>query len=104
MEDPADLQAHIVAALLGSRPLFTLLQFFHFKDAVNIGKYRLYFCNLPYEKIGKNEPVCIADEVPFDIPESWEWCRTGELFFLQAGKNISSSSISEKPFANAVPC
>ena len=29
--------------------------------------------NLPYEKVGKNEPVCIADEVPFDIPESWEW-------------------------------
>ena len=60
--------------------------------------------NLPYEKIGKNEPVCIADEVPFDVPESWEWCRIGELFFLQAGKNISSSSISEKPFANAIPC
>ena len=60
--------------------------------------------NLPYEKIGKNEPVCIADEVPFEIPESWEWCRIGELFFLQAGKNISSSSISEKPFANAIPC
>ena len=31
--------------------------------------------NLPYEKIGDNEPVCIADEVPFEIPESWEWCR-----------------------------
>jgi type I restriction enzyme S subunit len=30
---------------------------------------------LPYEKVGKNEPVCIADEVPFDIPESWEWVR-----------------------------
>ena len=59
---------------------------------------------MPYEKVGKNEPVCIADEVLFDIPESWEWCRIGELFFLQAGKNISSSSISEKPFANAVPC
>ena len=31
--------------------------------------------NLPYEKVGKNEPVCIADEVPFDIPDSWEWVR-----------------------------
>ena len=31
--------------------------------------------NFPYEKVGKNEPVCIADEVPFDIPESWEWVR-----------------------------
>ena len=35
--------------------------------------------NLPYEKVGNNEPVCIADEVPFDIPDSWEWIRLGEL-------------------------
>ena len=35
--------------------------------------------NLPYEKVGKNEPVCIADEVPFDIPESWEWVRLGTI-------------------------
>ena len=35
--------------------------------------------NLPYEKVGKNEPVCIADEVPFDTPESWEWVRWGTL-------------------------
>ena len=35
--------------------------------------------NLPYEKVGKNEPVCIADEVPFDIPETWEWARLKDL-------------------------
>ncbi|MBQ7501667.1 restriction endonuclease subunit S, partial [bacterium] len=35
--------------------------------------------NLPYEKIGDNEPVCIADEVPFEIPESWEWVRLGTV-------------------------
>ena len=35
--------------------------------------------NLPYEKVGKNEPVCIADEVPFEIPESWEWVRLGSI-------------------------
>ena len=33
--------------------------------------------NLPYEKVGKNEPVCIADDVPFEIPDSWEWTRLG---------------------------
>ena len=35
--------------------------------------------NLPYEKVGKNEPVCIADEVPFEIPESWEWVRLNTI-------------------------
>ena len=35
--------------------------------------------NLPYEKVGNNEPVCIADEVPFDIPDSWEWTRFGMI-------------------------
>ena len=37
--------------------------------------------NLPYEKVGKNEPVCIADEVPFEIPESWEWVRLGNIVY-----------------------
>ena len=30
--------------------------------------------NLPYEKRGK-EVRCIADEIPFEIPDSWEWAR-----------------------------
>ncbi|MFR3223785.1 MAG: hypothetical protein ACLTOI_04825 [Faecalibacterium sp.] len=47
--------------------------------------------NLPYEKVGKNEPVCIADEVPFDIPESWEWVRLGEIFQHNTGKALNSS-------------
>ncbi len=34
---------------------------------------------MPYEKVGKNEPVCIAGEVPFEIPESWEWARLGMI-------------------------
>lgn len=37
--------------------------------------------NLPYEKVGKNEPVCIADEVPFEIPESWEWVRLSKIVY-----------------------
>ena len=36
---------------------------------------------MPYEKVGKNEPVCIADEVPFDIPESWEWVRLSKIVY-----------------------
>ena len=50
--------------------------------------------NLPYEKVGKIEPVCIADEVPFDIPESWEWVRLGEIFQHNTGKSLNSSNKS----------
>ena len=35
--------------------------------------------NLPYEKVGKNEPVCITDKIPFEIPESWEWVRLSTI-------------------------
>ena len=41
--------------------------------------------NLPYEKIGKNDPVCIADKVPFEIPESWEWVRLGTVCEIARG-------------------
>ena len=44
--------------------------------------------NLPYEKVGKNEPVCIADEVPFEIPESWEWVRISSLGSIVRGSGI----------------
>ena len=40
-----------------------------------------YSDNLPYtfcEQIGK-EIRDISDEIPFEIPDSWEWCRWGEL-------------------------
>ncbi len=47
--------------------------------------------NLPYEKVGKNEPVCIADEVPFDIPESWEWVRLGSIGDWGSGATPSRS-------------
>ena len=35
--------------------------------------------NSYYEISSKNE-VCIDDQIPFDVPESWEWTRTGSLF------------------------
>ena len=51
--------------------------------------------NLPYEKIGKNEPVCIADEVPFEIPESWEWVRLKDITIkeIKRGKSPTYANI-----------
>ena len=51
--------------------------------------------NLPYEKVGKNEPVCIADEVPFDIPDSWEWVRVSSLGSIVRGSGIKRTEIVE---------
>ena len=47
--------------------------------------------NLPYEKVGKNEPVCIADEVPFDIPESWEWVRLQNICNIVSARRVHQS-------------
>ena len=47
--------------------------------------------NLPYEKVGKNKPVCIADEVPFEIPDTWEWVRLGSIGDWGSGATPSRS-------------
>ncbi|MFR1723602.1 restriction endonuclease subunit S, partial [Emergencia timonensis] len=44
----------------------------------------------------KNEPVCIADEMPFEIPEMWEWCRVGDLFTNMAGLAYKKNTLSIK--------
>lgn len=36
------------------------------------------------------------ENVPFKIPSSWEWTTLGEVFTLQAGKNITAKDISDK--------
>jgi type I restriction enzyme S subunit len=53
-----------------------------------------YSYNLHYEQIGK-EVRCIEDELPFEIPDSWEWCR---LSFL--GKNSDVNSFADGPFGS----
>ena len=34
--------------------------------------------------------------MPFEVPDSWVWTRLGEIFTLQAGKNITAKDISAK--------
>ena len=60
--------------------------------------------NTPYEKVGNSEPVSIAEEIPFEIPDSWGWSRIKNVFFLQAGKNIKSENIKEDNYDNSFPC
>ncbi|WP_283675999.1 restriction endonuclease subunit S [Clostridium perfringens] len=38
-------------------------------------------------------PIIREDEIPFDIPDTWKWCRWGEIAYkIQYGYNSSSKS------------
>ena len=47
--------------------------------------------NTPYEKVGNAEPVSIADEVPFEIPESWEWVTLKTIATSELGKTLDKA-------------
>ena len=49
--------------------------------------------NSHYEKfILTGEVKCIDDEIPFELPNGWEWCRLGEVFLHASGKQQSSAN------------
>lgn len=43
----------------------------------------------------KTLPEIKVDEIPFDIPESWEWVRLGELISISSGKGLTSKQMLE---------
>ena len=46
-----------------------------------------------YEKItATGEVKCIDEEIPFEIPQGWEWTRIGNIFNHASGKQQSSSN------------
>ena len=49
--------------------------------------------NSYYEKmLTTGEVKCIDEEVPFEIPQGWEWTRIGNIFNHTSGKQQSSSN------------
>ena len=51
--------------------------------------------NTPYEKIG-GEVRSLADEVPFDIPDSWEWVRLKDVAFTNGGFAFKSANFVDE--------
>ena len=50
--------------------------------------------NSHYEKfILTGEVKCIDDEIPFDLPKGWEWCRLGDVALVIGGYAFSSESL-----------
>ncbi len=50
--------------------------------------------NSYYEKIlATGEVKCIDEEIPFDVPNGWEWCRLGEIStYAQTKRKINASN------------
>ena len=47
--------------------------------------------NLHYEKFADGTVKCIEDEIPFEVPEGWSWCRLGNITdTIQYGLNNSA--------------
>ncbi len=49
------------------------------------------------KKIKKQKPLppIGEDEIPFDIPDSWEWCRLGDLCKISSGKGFQKAEYSK---------
>ena len=58
-----------------------------------------YSDNTPYEKIG-DEVRSLTDEVPFDIPDSWEWVRIRSLGEIVRGSGIKRNETVQQ----GLPC
>ena len=57
-----------------------------------------------YEKFQDGTVKCIEDEIPFEVPEGWEWARLRDICMMSAGKSKSSDQIKSEPFQGSYPC
>ena len=44
--------------------------------------------NLHYEKFSDGNVKCIEDEIPFELPEGWTWCRVQTIASVKGGKRV----------------
>ena len=51
-------------------------------------------------KGGESEPICIEDEILFEIPDSWEWARLESICDLLRGSGIKRADVA----ADGFPC
>lgn len=51
--------------------------------------FTIYINNLHYEKFQDGTVKCIEDEIPFEVPEGWEWTRLRSIIhFIRNGATI----------------
>ena len=53
--------------------------------------------NSYYEKFADGTVKCIDEEIPFEIPQGWEWANIGSLFFIQTGASFKKEQAHTTP-------
>lgn len=48
--------------------------------------YTFYTDNLHYEKFADGSVKCIEDEIPFELPDGWNWARLGSIANIVTGR------------------
>ncbi len=51
--------------------------------------------NLHYEKFADGSVKCIEDEIPFDLPEGWAWCRLSMVGTTNIGLTYKPTEVKE---------
>lgn len=87
---PADMKASLLQAAMEGKLTEQKAEDGDAKDlllAIRAEKEKL----VKEKKIKKEKPLApiAEDEIPFDIPENWVWCRLGEIFSHIAGKALN---------------
>ncbi|UTD13252.1 restriction endonuclease subunit S [Treponema denticola] len=49
--------------------------------------------NCYYEKFFEKKDLCIDNEIPFELPANWQWCRLGEVCDYGKCENIEVSEL-----------
>ena len=78
-QDPADEPASVMLEKLRAEKETKIAA-----GEIKRGKHDSYIYRNPtdncyYEKFGGESDVCIDNELPFELPANWQWCRLGEI-------------------------
>ena len=52
--------------------------------------------NLHYEKFQDGTVKCIEDEIPFEVPDGWEWTRLASVLSLSSGKSLKVRQLTSE--------
>ncbi len=92
-QDPNDEPASVLLERIKAEKQELIKQGKIKKDKKSSEIFRGASRNLPYafcEQIGK-EIRDVSDEIPFDIPDSWEWCRLKNIVNAVSARRVHQS-------------